>query len=82
MAAPGVWTQDFQQHVDQPRPAWGTDGGSDLSSAATRASTTLPLQVRALMDTQACKKVTRRHENYIYSRFSVIASIVREVSRC
>ena len=48
-AASGTRTKDFQEQVSLPLPMWDLTGAPDLSSAATSASTTLPLQVGPLL---------------------------------
>lgn len=81
-AALGVWTQDFQEYVDQPRPAWGKEETPDLSSAATRASTTLPLQVGTREETQGCREVTRRQGNKFDLVFQLLFLLCGEVTVC
>lgn len=44
-ATPDTWTQDFQERVNPHLSIWDIGGIPDLSSAATSASTALPLQV-------------------------------------
>lgn len=48
-AASGTWGKDFQEQVSPQLPMWDLSGAPDLSSAATSASTTLPLQVGPLL---------------------------------
>ncbi|XP_063879939.1 putative neural-cadherin 2 isoform X2 [Scylla paramamosain] len=56
-AASGTWSKDFQEQMSPHLPMWDLSGAPDLSSAATSASTTLPLQV---VDTNVTALVTPR----------------------
>ncbi|MPC21298.1 hypothetical protein E2C01_014280 [Portunus trituberculatus] len=55
--ASGTWAKGFQEQVTPHLPMWDLSGAPDLSSAATSASTTLPLQV---VDTNVTALVTPR----------------------